>query len=65
MTDCLLSHLGLAHRASYQLTHLLPAVQDRDGLLVLVGVDLHLVDQLLVHQLVLADHRQQPVQLAV
>jgi len=47
--NCLLSHLALANCGTDQLPHLLPAVENGDGLLILVRVYLNLVYQLLVY----------------
>lgn len=65
MLDGLLGELQLSERASDEFFHLLAPAEDGDGLLVLVGVDLNLIDQLLVDQLVFVDQHQQAVQLAV
>lgn len=61
--DGLLCEFYLPQSARHQLPHLLAPVQDLDGLLVLIRIDLDLVDELLVDQLVLVNEHQQPIQL--
>lgn len=63
--DRLLCELYLPQSTRYKLSHLFTSTQDCDGLLVLIGIDLNLVDQLLVYQLVLVNKHQESIELRV
>ena len=61
----LFSQLRLPDSTRYQFSHLLSAVEDSDGLLVLVPIDLYLVYQLLVDEFVLAYENKKSIKFCV
>lgn len=65
MLDCLASHRNLPRRTLNNLPHVFSPVEDVPRLLVLVHVDLDLINQLLIHRLVLMDQPQKFIELSV
>ena len=65
MPDWLPSSVYLVVNLLNHLPHLVSAAQNVPGLLVLLCIELHLVEKLRIHQLVLMDYPQQPIYLSI